>query len=100
MIRMRLIEIDGRRYLWRDLLQLRRRRRSHAQAQQPALFELKDDCALSSSTARVSRGRRYGRSSGGRGLLGNRAPTEVPRAFAFFQLPQSAVDGQHWCNHF
>jgi len=40
----RFIEIDGKRYLWRDLLQLRReQKKAHAQAQQPALFELKDD---------------------------------------------------------
>ena len=40
----RLIEIDGKRYLWRDVLQLRREQtKAHAIAQQPALFELKDD---------------------------------------------------------
>jgi hypothetical protein len=40
----RFIEIDGKRYLWRDLVQLRReQRKAHARAQQPALFELKDD---------------------------------------------------------
>ena len=40
----RFIEIDGKRYLWRDLLQLRReQKKAFAQAQQPALFELKDD---------------------------------------------------------
>lgn len=32
----RFIEIDGRRYLWRDLVALRR-------AQQPALFSLHED---------------------------------------------------------
>ena len=41
----RFIEIDGKRYLWRDLLQLRReQKRAHARAQQPVLFELKEDC--------------------------------------------------------
>jgi hypothetical protein len=44
MTRMKFIEIDGKRYLWRDVLQLRRdQKTAHAQAQQPALFELKDD---------------------------------------------------------
>jgi len=39
------IEIDGRRYLWRELLHLRReQKKAHARAQQPTLFELKDDC--------------------------------------------------------
>jgi hypothetical protein len=41
---MRFIEIDGKRHLWRDLLQLRReQRKALAQARQPALFEVKDD---------------------------------------------------------
>ena len=40
----RFIEIDGRRYLWRDVLRLRReQRKALAQAQQPALFQLKED---------------------------------------------------------
>jgi len=54
---LRFIEIDGKRHLWReqqlaradapaflvDVLQLRReQRKTHARAQQPALFELKD----------------------------------------------------------
>jgi len=44
MARMNFIEIDGKRYLWRDLLQLRReQRKAHARAQ-PALFELPEDC--------------------------------------------------------
>jgi hypothetical protein len=41
---MKHIEIDGRRFLWRDVLQLRReQKKARAKAQQPALFELKDD---------------------------------------------------------
>ena len=45
MARMNFIEIDGKRYLWRDLLQLRReQRKAQSRAQQPALFELRDDC--------------------------------------------------------
>jgi hypothetical protein len=38
------IDIDGRRYLWRDLLQRRReQKKAYARALQPALFELKHD---------------------------------------------------------
>lgn len=41
----RFIEIDGRRYLWRDLLQRRRAQlEAIAKTAQPALFELHDDC--------------------------------------------------------
>jgi hypothetical protein len=40
----RFIEIDGKRFLWRDLLVLRReQKRAFTKAGQPALFELKDD---------------------------------------------------------
>lgn len=40
----RFIEIDGKRYLWRDILALRReQKKAHAKAQQPALFALRDD---------------------------------------------------------
>jgi hypothetical protein len=40
----RFIEIDGKRYLWRDLLELRReQRKAHALAQQPLLFPVKED---------------------------------------------------------
>ena len=41
----RFIEIDGKRHLWRDILQLRREQlQARARAQQPALFQLKEDC--------------------------------------------------------
>lgn len=41
---MRYVDIDGKRHLWRDILQLRReQRKALRQAQQPALFELKTD---------------------------------------------------------
>jgi hypothetical protein len=44
MTALRFIDIDGRRYLWRDILQLRREQsKALRQAQQPALFELRDD---------------------------------------------------------
>ena len=40
----KFIEIDGKRLLWRDVLQLRREQtRADASAVQPALFELHDD---------------------------------------------------------
>jgi hypothetical protein len=35
----------GKRHLWRDIVRLRQeQRRAAAKAQQPALFELRDDC--------------------------------------------------------
>jgi len=38
------VEIDGRRIAWKDLLRRRReQRQAQAKAQQPALFELKED---------------------------------------------------------
>lgn len=41
----RFIDIDGRRYVWRDILDLRRRQiEEAAKARQPALFELRHDC--------------------------------------------------------
>jgi hypothetical protein len=56
MARLQHIEIDGNRYLWRDLLQLRReQKKAHARAQQPTLFELKEDCR--SRTDRTAAGR-------------------------------------------
>ena len=38
----RTIEIEGRRYLWRDLVALRRAQ-AQPRAEQPALFELRED---------------------------------------------------------
>jgi hypothetical protein len=44
MSRLKYIEIDGKRYLWREVLELRReQKKAHARAQQPTLFELKED---------------------------------------------------------
>ena len=41
----KFIEIDGKRYAWRDILQLRReQKRAQARGEQPTLFELKEDC--------------------------------------------------------
>lgn len=39
----RFIEIDGKRYLWRDVLRLRKEQRQAARAAQPALFPLLED---------------------------------------------------------
>jgi hypothetical protein len=53
---MKYIEIDGKRHLWRDILQLRReQRKMQRQAQQPALFELRTD--FRPATARTAAGR-------------------------------------------
>ena len=52
----RFIEIEGKRYLWRDLLQLRRlQRKASAHSSQPALFDLKEDCRP--KTERTAEGR-------------------------------------------
>jgi hypothetical protein len=40
---MKSIEIDGKKYQWRDLLKLRREQRKAARQAQPVLFELQDD---------------------------------------------------------
>jgi len=40
----KFIDIDGKRYLWREVLQLRREQRAaYARAEQPPLFELRVD---------------------------------------------------------
>jgi hypothetical protein len=39
------IDLDGKRYLWRDLVKLRQEQREAARrAEQPPLFELREDC--------------------------------------------------------
>jgi hypothetical protein len=40
---MRFVEIDGKRYAWKDILQRRREQLQQSREPQPALFELKDD---------------------------------------------------------
>lgn len=53
---MRYIDIDGKRYLWRDILELRReQRKTLRRSQQPALFEIKED--YRPSAARTAAGR-------------------------------------------
>ena len=40
----RYLVLDGKRYLWADLLRLRQEQRKAAKKEQPALFSLKEDC--------------------------------------------------------
>lgn len=40
---MRFIEIDGKRYAWKDILQKRREQINQARQPQPTLFELRED---------------------------------------------------------
>jgi len=40
---MRVIEIDGKRYAWRDIIALHREQVRRERQPQPTLFELKDD---------------------------------------------------------
>ena len=49
----KFIEIDGKRFVWRDILQRRREQRmAAARIDQPALFELKEECrSVSERTA-------------------------------------------------
>jgi len=52
----RYIEIDGKRHLWRDILELRReQKKAHTRALQPTLFELRDDAKP--ATQRTAAGR-------------------------------------------
>jgi hypothetical protein len=37
------VVIDGKRYLWKELLRLRREQRKAARQPQPTLFEMRDD---------------------------------------------------------
>ena len=42
---LKYIEIDGKRYAWKDIVRLRREQiEAERRAQQPTLFELRDDC--------------------------------------------------------
>lgn len=52
----KFIEIEGKRFLWRDLVKLRQeQRRAAVKAQQPALFELRDDCRPASERTAAAR---------------------------------------------
>ncbi|MGP0088329.1 MAG: hypothetical protein ACLP0B_32605 [Steroidobacteraceae bacterium] len=41
---MRYIVIEGKRYVWKEILRLRREQMRAARKQQLVLFEMKDDC--------------------------------------------------------
>jgi hypothetical protein len=52
----KFIEIDGKRIAWRDVLQRRREQlQASTQPEQPALFELKDDCRPASDRTAAGR---------------------------------------------
>lgn len=51
----RFVVIDGKRYLWRDLLRVRQEQRKAAKKEQPVLFPLKEDCRP--PTQKTARGR-------------------------------------------
>lgn len=51
----RFIVIDGKRYLWRDLLRIRQEQHKALKKEQPALFPLKEDSRL--PTQKTARGR-------------------------------------------
>jgi hypothetical protein len=56
MSRLRFIDIDGKRYLWRDIVEMRReQKKAHAAAQQLALFELRQDCRPASERTAAGR---------------------------------------------
>jgi len=56
MSRPAFIEIDGKRYLWRELVALRREQlRAREATTQPALFELIDDCRPASQRSAAGR---------------------------------------------
>jgi hypothetical protein len=50
----RTIEIGGRRYLWRDLVALRRAQ-AKPRAEQPTLFPLREDCRPSGKRSAAER---------------------------------------------
>jgi hypothetical protein len=52
---MKYLVFDNKRYLWRDILKLRREQRKVARQAQPALFELQDDQHPKSQSTASSR---------------------------------------------
>ncbi len=52
---LKYIEIDGKRYSWRDILKLRREQKKEARKAQLLLFELKADVRLPSQRSAVGR---------------------------------------------
>jgi hypothetical protein len=56
MRRSAFVEIDGKRYRWRDILEARRAQlAAERRGQQPALFELIDDCRPASQRTATGR---------------------------------------------
>jgi len=49
------IEINGQRFLWRDLLKIRREQRKALRVAQPVLFELHDDSRPASERTAAGR---------------------------------------------
>ena len=53
---LKFIDIDGKRYAWKELLRLRAEQsKAERQAQQPTLFELRDDCRPASQQTAAGR---------------------------------------------
>ncbi|RNJ51367.1 hypothetical protein [Methylocystis hirsuta] len=51
----RYLVLDGKRYLWRDVLRIRQEQRKAAKREQPTLFPIKEDCRP--PTQKTARGR-------------------------------------------
>jgi hypothetical protein len=52
----KFIDIDGKRHAWKDLLRLRKEQlEALRRAQQPTLFELRDDCRPASQQSAAGR---------------------------------------------
>ena len=52
---MRFIEIDGKRYAWRDIVALRREQAKRERQPQPTLFEIKEDARPASQRKAAGR---------------------------------------------
>jgi hypothetical protein len=52
---MRFVEIDGKRYAWKGILQKRREQLKQSRQPQPALFELKEDARPASERTAAGR---------------------------------------------
>jgi hypothetical protein len=56
MLTPKFIDIDGKRFVWRELLQRRREQvAAAARAEQPVLFEMKEDCRPASERTAAGR---------------------------------------------
>jgi hypothetical protein len=53
---LKFIEIDGKRYAWKDIVRLRREQiEAQRTVQQPTLFKLRDDCRPASQQTAAGR---------------------------------------------